>query len=80
MGSWQTWQKVSQSTFVSGVLKVQAFIFVWISIETEQTNTFRFPTVFLQFFSSFPLVSLQFLGLIEAKPYLLQHFVETKAV
>ena len=80
VGSWQTWQTVSQSTFVSGVLKVQVFIFAWISIETDQTNTFSFPPVFLQFSSSFPLVFLQFLGLIEAKTFLLQHFVETRAV
>ena len=37
-------------------------------------------SVFLQFSSSFPLVFLQFLGLIEAKTFLLQHFVETRAV
>ena len=61
-------------------LKVQAFIFAWISIETDKTNTFRFPLVFLQFSFNFPLVFLQFLGLIETKTFLLQHFVETRAV
>ena len=58
-------------------LKVQAFIFAWISIETDKTNTFRFPPVFLQFSSSFPPVFLQFMGLIEGKTFLLQHLVET---
>ena len=53
-------------------LKVQAFIYAWISIETDKTNTFRFPPVFFQFSFNFPLVFLWFLGLIEAKTFFLQ--------
>ena len=73
VGSWQTWQKFLDPCLlvVSFMfLKVQASIFAWISIETDKT-------VFLQFSSSSPLVFLHFLGLIEAKTFPLQHFVET---